>query len=471
MSLSSIMSSASSGLKAAQAQIQWRSDNINNANSATYVRRDATSVSTSSHNVSVTVKRASDAALQKQVQDATSASSAATVTSDYFTQLGDVFGTTQSTSYLQEKMDSFNAAWQNYESDSSSSTSEALVISSAQSLTGTITDTAQQLQDLGTQASKSAGEMVDDLNTKLQSLAKLNQQLKSTNDVENTSPELLDQRDSLLSDLSETVGINVVTHDDGSVAVYTKGGAVLVDNTAQQFTWNTPSGGQAYLSVSGSTSTTAPGLNNSFSGGKLGATLDFLNPDTSSSDPNVGTLAKAQAQLDAFASQLADSTTSGSFGAAYDAASSDRTTDLAGSFFTIDTSSGLSASQSLAVNSSLIDGTATVKRLSATSVVATLTDTSHSLSAGGLTSNNKTYSGLAAAIAGYHSTAAAQASASETQLSTTTSTLQTRYSSQTGVNMDEELAQLTVLQNSYAASAKVITTVQSMYDTLLNLSS
>ena len=36
-----------------------------------------------------------------------------------------------------------------------------------------------------------------------------------------------------------------------------------------------------------------------------------------------------------------------------------------------------------------------------------------------------------------------------------------------GVNIDEELANMVVLQNSYSASARVITTASDMYDTLL----
>jgi len=35
--------------------------------------------------------------------------------------------------------------------------------------------------------------------------------------------------------------------------------------------------------------------------------------------------------------------------------------------------------------------------------------------------------------------------------------------------MDSELAQLTVLQNAYSANAKVISTVQSMFDTLMGI--
>ena len=38
-----------------------------------------------------------------------------------------------------------------------------------------------------------------------------------------------------------------------------------------------------------------------------------------------------------------------------------------------------------------------------------------------------------------------------------------------GVNMDEELANLIVYQNAYNASARIITTAREMYDVLINL--
>ena len=37
------------------------------------------------------------------------------------------------------------------------------------------------------------------------------------------------------------------------------------------------------------------------------------------------------------------------------------------------------------------------------------------------------------------------------------------------VNIDEELAQMVVLQNSYGAAARIITTANQMYDTLLGM--
>jgi flagellar hook-associated protein 1 FlgK len=44
-----------------------------------------------------------------------------------------------------------------------------------------------------------------------------------------------------------------------------------------------------------------------------------------------------------------------------------------------------------------------------------------------------------------------------------------RRDSFSGVNLDEELTQMVVLQNSYSASARVITAASQMYDTLLEM--
>jgi flagellar hook-associated protein 1 FlgK len=41
-----------------------------------------------------------------------------------------------------------------------------------------------------------------------------------------------------------------------------------------------------------------------------------------------------------------------------------------------------------------------------------------------------------------------------------------RYQSDVGVNLDEEIANLQVLQNAYAASARLLTVIDTMYDTL-----
>jgi len=46
-------------------------------------------------------------------------------------------------------------------------------------------------------------------------------------------------------------------------------------------------------------------------------------------------------------------------------------------------------------------------------------------------------------------------------------TLQQKMSSTSGVNIDEEMAHLLSLQNAYSANARVMSTVNQMYNTLM----
>ena len=65
------------------------------------------------------------------------------------------------------------------------------------------------------------------------------------------------------------------------------------------------------------------------------------------------------------------------------------------------------------------------------------------------------------------------ASATATQLqqgqAVVVSTLQQKFNSTSGVSIDTEMANLIALQNSYAANAHVMSVVQSMMNTLLQV--
>jgi flagellar hook-associated protein 1 FlgK len=49
------------------------------------------------------------------------------------------------------------------------------------------------------------------------------------------------------------------------------------------------------------------------------------------------------------------------------------------------------------------------------------------------------------------------------------STLQQKMSTSSGVNMDEEMAHLLSLQNAYSANARVMSAVNDMYKTLMQV--
>lgn len=89
--------------------------------------------------------------------------------------------------------------------------------------------------------------------------------------------------------------------------------------------------------------------------------------------------------------------------------------------------------------------------------------------AGGLSARSTTFAGYAGAvIQGAATLAETAASALESQ-ETYTSSLETTFSSRSGVNVDEETAAISTLQSAYEAAAAVMKTLQEMFDTALDM--
>jgi len=104
----------------------------------------------------------------------------------------------------------------------------------------------------------------------------------------------------------------------------------------------------------------------------------------------------------------------------------------------------------------------------ATSLSAALNSNSQSFSSAGyLSSTTKAFADYAASIVSDVSQRSSNAKTNSTTDSATLSTLQSTFSSESGVNTDEQTAHLTELQNMYAASAKIVTIVQSMFQSLI----
>jgi flagellar hook-associated protein 1 FlgK len=80
---------------------------------------------------------------------------------------------------------------------------------------------------------------------------------------------------------------------------------------------------------------------------------------------------------------------------------------------------------------------------------------------------NVTTSAIAQSLIGNAGAGSARATAALADATARRDDAVNRRDSYSGVNIDEELSQMVVLQNSYSASARVITTASAMYDTLL----
>ena len=89
--------------------------------------------------------------------------------------------------------------------------------------------------------------------------------------------------------------------------------------------------------------------------------------------------------------------------------------------------------------------------------------------AGGLSATNRTFAGYADAILGLNSTDASNLEIQLEYQDGLVTSLQTKRAEISDVNLDEELAQLMIYEQSYAAAGKVIQTVSNMLDILNSL--
>lgn len=124
----------------------------------------------------------------------------------------------------------------------------------------------------------------------------------------------------------------------------------------------------------------------------------------------------------------------------------------------------LDASTSLTAGSQVLSaGSATLTN----ALHGALTGSTDFAAAGGLGATTGSFTDYASSIVANVATKASAASSAYDIKQTTQSTYANSLSSETGVNLDEESARLSALQNKYSAATQLITTINAMYQALL----
>lgn len=127
---------------------------------------------------------------------------------------------------------------------------------------------------------------------------------------------------------------------------------------------------------------------------------------------------------------------------------------------TLDASASLTAGQSVLSSGS----TKVVDNL-----YSVLTASNSYGAAGGLGATSGSLSDYASAIVSSAASKASEAKSTYTSKETAQSTFSSAMSSQSGVNLDEETARLSTLQNQYSAVSELIKTINSMFSALLDV--
>jgi flagellar hook-associated protein 1 FlgK len=477
-SLTSAVGIAVTGLKTTSSLVSVASNNVSNANTPGYSRKTS-SVKSVNYNtegggsqISATT-RATDPSVTKNYNAAISNSSYYSTMNSYLSQTQSILDSSSTNPTLSNDISNFSSAWSNYSAEPESAIQQQNVINTGKTLAGDIGTTSAKINALDTQVLADTQTTITSLNNQLKQMANLNNVITASTTSGQETTDFQDQQDSLVNSIASYLNITVQSRSNGQIALYTSTGQLLVDGgAANQFTYN----GTTITDQSGNT------VNGTVTGGILKAQLDFRDStQANSTTAGVGAIAKLKSQISTLVAAFVNPSNNqtgannSAFATAYSSAVTASTAStgtqngdaLASSFFSLSYfSDGTPDPGTLSVTASLQTGASALPQTNTKAIADSFTSTAN-YSTSGLSASNITYSQLASQILSGFQQSANSVSSNNVTYASQESYYKTALSNSVGVNLDTELANLQIYQNSYSACAHVITTVNSMINTLL----
>ncbi|HHH36403.1 MAG TPA: flagellar hook-associated protein FlgK [Gammaproteobacteria bacterium] len=171
----------------------------------------------------------------------------------------------------------FFDALQSVANDPASSAARQVLISEAGSLQDRFRFLDQRLRSLDDSVNRSMESMVKEVNSITEAIARLNRDINIARSTGNGEPnDLLDQRDTLITRLSEYVKVTTVPQDDGSINVFVGNGqAVVAGTVSRTLSTRASAFDPARVEVVYDGAAESVPVSDQLSGGKLGALVSF----------------------------------------------------------------------------------------------------------------------------------------------------------------------------------------------------
>jgi flagellar hook-associated protein 1 FlgK len=498
MSLSTAFNVISSSFGATAAQIAVVSNNIANVNTPGYSREIANAVTNSYGGVDVaSVTREANAELLEQVSSSTSQAamqqaisnglSTLAATVDDSSSASSTSGADQNGASPSAMLSNLQSALATYEDSPTSSSAADAVVSAASDLASSLNSASATVAQVREQADQNMASSVSTINSLLNQFTAANNNvvtgLQTGADVSSAE----DTRDSIVTQLAQQIGVSTTTAANGSESIYTDSGVTLFQDTPRTVSFTpTPTlvdgGNGNAVTVDGVPITGANSPMPIQSGALAGyaALRDTLAPEYEAQlDQIAGGLINAFAESDQSATPTQPSlpglfTTPG----ATSLPSMTATTGLAdaievnpnadpsqGGDSTLIRDGGISDPGNPAYTYNTTGSASYTGRIQ--QLISQISATqSFNPSAGlGSSSSLTDYANASVSWLQAENQQASNASSYQNALATqATSAL----SNATGVNLDTEMTNMLNLENTYASTAKLLTTVNSMFSALLD---
>jgi flagellar hook-associated protein 1 len=465
------LSIAGSGLNAARQALEVTGQNVANANTEGYTRQRVTqspmaqtalatymTQNSVGDGVLVTgVQRVNDAVVDARVN-----STAATAS--YWSTAADAASTVEtglnepSKTGLASVMSDFWNDWQQMANNTGGSTATAVattLIQQGQLVASTISTGYAAAVDAWSDARSGAASVVGTINSAAAQIADLNTSIRSLTASGGNVNSLLDQRDAAVTTLAKLTGATTRSNADGTIDVVVGGNSLVSGVTSRKVALSGASDFSAVSSTPVKLTWADTGSAVSLDGGEMAARIASLQPADPAGSGTGGVYAEAAKAYDDVAKNIADqvnalhetgTTSSGATGLDFFSYSS--TGSPASTLAVVPTSvAGIASADGTKGN---LDNTVADK-------IAQLGSSATSPNVGWATYVSRI--GSQSATASARSTTASTAATAATTAQTSTS----------GVDLDEETSNLVIYQHAYQASARVISTINDVLDTLINM--
>lgn len=451
MFLGNTLSSASSGLDSVERQLAVLSQNVANAGTPNYVRETTPLSSLASTGGVAGVRtgdpvREIDVQLQSQLFASVGNEAGSNVTQTSLSAIDQALGSPGSGQDLASLVGVLQDSFAALSADPSSQTQQNAVLDKTNSLldgihalSGTLVQERQAAQNALANGAATA-------NAALHAIGELSTQIIAAKASGQGTAALEDNRDTQMKTLAQLTGAKFTHLANGDVQAIAANTVLPLHADSGPFDFGTTS---TINFTAGTTAAAVPtlrmdGMPVTGLGGEMGANLTLRD----------STIPDMQKSLDGFAQKLAT---------AFQNANVPLLSDSSGAVPASIT--GFSATIQITPSfapSMLRDGTGTPRSAGDSTLINNVLSNVFSSATGGIPDQ------AADLVAGFarQSTQASAAAAGNTALRTG---LESRLSTESGVSVDSELAHMVQLQTAYAANAKVLTAVQSMWEQLLQV--
>jgi flagellar hook-associated protein 1 FlgK len=354
-------------------------------------------------------------------------------------------GSDSSPDGLTADLSTFFNALQSLSTSPSSISLRQAVIASAQQLASQFNQVSSSLTSLTSTINASITSDVSGANQDLAQIASLNKQIVQTNGLGGTPNELNDEREQALEDLATKVNFTTSIAPDGAINV-TVGGTDMVAGVNQidslEAAYNPVGSFQIKAQTAGNFLTLAGGS---------------IEGDITARD---GAVAQLQTGLNTLASQLVTSVNS-VYSGGYDLNG-----NTGQNFFTGTDAATIGVNSTVANDPTQFQASGTAGATGDNTVALALAQMANNTVAG---LNNQTFNANYAATVANLGTSLASVNSQITNAGSMTQMLTNQRDSVSGVNIDEEMTNLMQYQKAYEASAELISTVNEMLQTVVNM--